>query len=39
MEGLGGWILVNLGFGVLSLIGGSIAETWVPRYVHICIKT
>jgi len=30
-EGLGGWILVNLGFGVLSLTGGSIAETWMYR--------
>jgi len=28
-EGLGGWITVNLGFGIFSLLFGSLAETWM----------
>eukprot|EP00291_Cryptomonas_curvata_P000955 CAMPEP_0172190272 /NCGR_PEP_ID=MMETSP1050-20130122/23020_1 /TAXON_ID=233186 /ORGANISM="Cryptomonas curvata, Strain CCAP979/52" /LENGTH=110 /DNA_ID=CAMNT_0012865125 /DNA_START=260 /DNA_END=592 /DNA_ORIENTATION=- len=29
--GLGGWLLVNVAFGSISLIAGCAAETWVFR--------
>ena len=30
-EGLGGWLAVNLGFGSVSLVVGTLAETWFFR--------